>query len=216
MQNKIIILIGPKGSGKTRKTSELIDGWERVVIFDSIREQAYTGKEIIVGSPQQLYKALPRDREKFRITYRPVVIDIKENGLIDCAEFEPVVKLCYLRGDILLVIDEAHLLANGRNCPKMLTISSLIGRHRKLSMILIAQSFSGISPAVRRNADEFYFWKIIEPSDLSAISERCGRDVEKKVGELRATEIDPETEKFKRAGQMLHWTKFGGVVEVTE
>jgi hypothetical protein len=117
---------------------------------------------------------------------------------------------------VLLVIDEAHLLANGRNCPKMLMVSSLVGRHRQLSMILIAQSFSGIHPAIRRNADEFYFWKIIEPSDLDNIRERCGRDVEKQVSELRATEVDPETETFKRAGQMLHWSKFGGVVEVTE
>jgi hypothetical protein len=94
-------------------------------------------------------------------------------------------------------------------------LANLIGRHQEFSMILIAQSFTGIHPAIRKNADEFYFYKIIEPSDLNGIEERCGKEVSEQVRNLRALEVD-DKEKFKRAGQRVHWSKFGGVIEVTE
>jgi hypothetical protein len=94
-------------------------------------------------------------------------------------------------------------------------MASYVGGHSGFSLILIAQSFSGIHPAVRQNADELYLWKIIEPRDLDGISDRCGKQVMEQVQNLRATETD-DNNKFKKAGQMLHWTKNKGVVIVTE
>ena len=114
-----------------------------------------------------------------------------------------------------LVIDEAHLLTNSRNCPPELVMASLVGGHAGFSMILVAQSFSGIHPLVRQNADELIMWRVIEPRDLEGIRDRCGREVEEQVRNLRAVELD-ENDGFKRPGQMLHWSKSRGVIEVTE
>lgn len=213
MHNRIILVVGPKGSGKTHKVVEVVSTYDRYATFDLVHESAYAEAEVIVGNPRALYECVRKD--VFKVTYRPVTHDVQANGLVTTPEFEPFVKLCYLRGDMLMVIDEAHLLCNSRNCPRMLMVSNLIGRHRELSMILVAQSFSGIHPAIRKNADEFYFWKIIEPSDLEGIQHRCGREVMEQVRNLRAIETD-EQDNFKAAGQMLHWTKSKGVVEVTE
>lgn len=231
MQNKIILEIGPKGSGKTYTACEGIKKMERVVVFDMVSERAYAAaigapeeidpdlppdNKIIVGRPKELAQAMPQGKEHFKIVYRPIEIEIQDNGLVNAPEFGPVTKLCFLRGDLWFVIDEAHLLCNSRNCPKDLMVANLLGRHRRMSMVLVAQSFTGIHPAIRKNADEFMFWRLIEPSDLEAIRQRCGREVEEQVRNLRVLERDPKTEKLIKPGQMLHWDKLKGVVSVSE
>jgi hypothetical protein len=214
--NKIILVIGPKRAGKTRKTSELVRDYDRAVVFDMMKDAQYVDDAIIVrGRPADLAREIPPDKEKFRVVYQPVILNLKDNSLMDIPEFQPILKLCHLRGDMVFIIDEAHLLCNSRNCPAELVMASYVGGHSGFSLILIAQSFSGIHPAVRQNADELYLWKIIEPRDLDGISDRCGKQVMEQVQNLRATETDDNNE-FKKAGQMLHWTKNKGVVIVTE
>lgn len=216
MQNKIICVIGPKRAGKTRKVSELVTNIDCVVIFDLVRDSQYIeGATVIVGKPAEFARAIGKDKTKFRVVYHPTIKKLKDNALIDSPEFEPILKLCHLRGQMYFVIDEAHLLCNSRNCPPELVMASYIGGHSGFSMVLIAQSFSGIHPAIRQNADELYLWRIIEPRDLEGIRERCGKDVEEQVRNLRAVELN-DNDELVAPGQMLHWTKSKGVVEVTE
>lgn len=209
-------MIGPKGSGKTRRVSLLIKDIERVAVFDMVRDSQYAEDAvIIVGKPAEFARAIGRDKDAFRVVYHPVIIQPLDNGLVDSPEFGPLLRLCHLRGNVYFVIDEAHLWCNSRNCPKELMMANLIGRHQRFSMILVAQSFTGIHPAIRKNMDELYVWKIVEPSDLDGVTDRCGKDVAEQVRNLRAVEVD-EDDEFKAPGQMLHWSKFRGVVEVTE
>lgn len=216
MFNKIIIVIGPKRSGKTRKVATITKDLDRTVTFDLMKDGQYTdGRIVLRGKPAELARNITPDKTKFAVVYQPVIINLRENGLIDAPEFQPILKLCHLRGDMYFIIDEAHLLCNSRNCPAELVMASYVGGHSGFSMILIAQSFSGIHPIIRRNADEFYFWKLIEPSDLEGVSDRCGSAVAEKVAELRATETD-DNNQFKKAGGVLYWTKSKGIVEVTE
>jgi hypothetical protein len=216
MFNKIIIVIGPKRSGKTRKVASLIEDIDRSVTFDLMKDGQYSERNAVVrGRPADLARAIGPDVKKFAIIYQPVIINLKDNGLINSPEFEPILKLCHLRGDMYFIIDEAHLICNSRNCPPELVMASYVGGHSGFSMILIAQSFSGIHPIIRRNADEFYFWKIIEPSDLEGVADRCGSEVADKVASLSATETD-DNNQFKKAGGILHWTKNSGIKEVTE
>jgi hypothetical protein len=224
MQNKIICVIGPKGSGKTFTVCEGMKHMERVVVFDMVHEEAYAqvvleehnkNNVIVVGEPKKFAEAISRDKENFKVIYRPVNLEVVKMGLVETNEFGPITKLVFLRGDCWFIVDEAHLLCNSHNCPKELMIANLLGRHRRMSLLLVAQSFTGIHPAIRKNADEFMFWRIIEPSDLDGIRERCGRDVEEQVRNLRPLERNPETEELIRPGQMLRWDKLRGVVEIT-
>jgi hypothetical protein len=225
MQNKIICVIGPKGSGKTHTVCAAIKRMERVVVFDMVHERAYAevilesnksgNNAIIVGEPKKFSEAINKDKEEFRVIYRPINLEVVKNGLVETNEFGPIVKLVFLRGDCWLVVDEAHLLCNSHNCPKELMIANLLGRHRRMSLVLVAQSFTGIHPAIRKNADEFMFWRIIEPSDLDGIKDRCGKEVADKVQNLRPLERNPETDELIRPGQMLRWDKLNGVVELT-
>ena len=214
MQNKILIVIGPKGAGKTQQVSTIIDDIDRVAIFDMVRDAKYANKtQVIVGRPAEFARAIVP--ESFKVTYHPVIIEPLDNGLVYSPEFGPLLDLCHKRGDMYFVIDEAHLWCNSRNCPKELMMANLIGRHKRFSMIFVAQSFAGIHPAIRKNADEFMFWKLIEPSDLDGIKQRCGAEVMEQVRNLRAVEKDDD-DNFVAAGQMLHWSKSKGVVCVTD
>lgn len=216
MFNKIILVIGPKRTGKTRKTSELVREYDRAVVFDMMKDAQYIDDAVIIrGKPAELARVILPDKKQFRVVYQPVILNLKDNSLMDIPEFQPILKLCHLRGDMVFIIDEAHLLCNSRNCPAELVMASYVGGHSGFSLILIAQSFSGIHPAVRQNADELYLWKIIEPRDLEGIKDRCGYLVMEQVQNLRATEVD-DNNQFKKAGQMMHWTKNKGVVIVTE
>jgi len=217
MFNKIILVIGPKRTGKTRKVSELFATYDRAVAFDMMKDAQYAGDGTVIirGRPADLARQIGPDKDKFKVVYQPVILKLKDNSLMDSPEFEPILKLCHLRGDMVFVIDEAHLLCNSRNCPSELVMASYVGGHKGFSMILIAQSFSGIHPAIRQNADELYIWKVIEPRDLEGIKDRCGYLVMEQVQNLRATEVNDNNE-FVKAGQMLHWTKNKGVVEVTD
>jgi hypothetical protein len=219
MHNKIIIVIGPKRAGKTRKVSTMVEKLDRVATFDMMKDAQYLDHvehdAVFRGKPAEFARYIGKDKKTFKVVYQPTIIKLQDNGLIDSPEFEPIVKLCHLRGDMYLIIDEAHLLCNSRNCPPELMMASYVGGHSGFSMILVAQSFTGIHPAVRRNADELLLWRIIEPSDLDGIRERCGDDVMRQVQTLRSVELDDDNE-FVKSGQMLHWTKSKGVVEVTE
>jgi hypothetical protein len=226
VQNEIIILIGPKGSGKTYRACQEIKNMDRVVIFDMVSERGYEeviitdpstkGNGIVTGEPRLLAQMIAKDRETFKVIYRPVEIDMKDHGIVHVPEFGPITRLVYLRGDCWFVIDEAHLLTDSYNCPKELMVANLLGRHRRMSMVFVSQSFTGIHPKIRRNADKFIFWRIIEPSDLEAIRKRCGKDVEEKVTNLRVLERDRKTEEIIHTGQYLVWDKLVGTVEVSE
>lgn len=233
MHRRIIIINGSSGSGKTYTTRELVDELDRVAVFDMVKDEQYNAiKNVVVidGKPRDFAYAIayPGDwgsigkpapnPDKFKVVYHPLIMKLKDNqgkAVVDCPEFEPIVKLCHDRGDMYLVVDEAHLLTNSWSCPPELMMVNLIGRHKGMSLILVTQSFTGIHPDIRKNVDELYLWKTIEPSELDGIKERCGKEVMEQVRNLRAVELD-DNDKLKAPGQRLHWTRFKGVVEVTE
>lgn len=230
MQNQIICEIGPKGSGKTHDVcNEVRTNMDRVVIFDMLHEQAYAeaiglndenpdpNNIIIEGNPRALVTAIKdTSKAEFKVVYRPTVFEPKPNNVIEVPEFGPVTNVVYTRGDCWFVIDEAHILTDSYTCPRELMIANLFGRHRRMSMLFVSQSFTGIHPKIRRNADEFRFWRIIEPSDLEAIRKRCGKDVEEQVTKLRVLKRNRETDELIQTGQMLKWDKLEGIVGISE
>ncbi len=227
MQRRIILVIAPSGSGKTRLVSETIRKLDRIAVFDQVADTQYIPTNdpnviVVTGRPKEFATAigsfLPKEeqeKQRFRVVYHPVTTEVQDNGLMESPEFGMIVKVCQERGHMYLVIDEAHLWCNSYNCPKELMLANLVGRHDELSLILIAQRINGIHPAIRENADEFYFWKIITPTGLKMVGEYCGTEVAEQVKNLRAVELDAD-DNFVAPGQYLHWSKFRGVEEVTE
>lgn len=211
MTNKIIGVIGPKRSGKTHSVTEFIMTQQRLVAFDVVHESGYLCCEPFTGTPKALAAAMMQ--EEFRLVYRPTFYELDDDGVsIKCPVFEPIVTLCYLRGNMTLVIDEAHLLCTRRRCPKALLISNFIGGHRGLNIAYIGQSFAAITIPLTRNTDEFWFWRISEPADLDAIAARCGSETRDRVANLR--KLDLRTDGTIIPGEMLKWNVWEGIVSV--
>jgi hypothetical protein len=225
VQRKIILVIAPSGAGKTHLVSDMLVDLDRVAVFDMVKDTQYTNKTktiVISGKPRIFAETIgaflskeEQEKQKFQVVYHPAITEVQDNGLIDSPEFNDIVHVCQERGHMYLVIDEAHFWCNSYNCPKELHLANLIGRHDELSLILISQRINGVHPAIRENADEFYFWKIVTPTGLKMVREYCGDDVADQVQALRAVELD-KNDKFVTPGQYLHWSKFRGVEEVTE
>lgn len=206
MQNKIIVVVAPKGSGKTYRVAQMVQASERVAVFDLVREQAYNTCQSFNGKPRDFAAHIAPSRNKFQCVYRPITIEPNKD-LVIVPELEPFIKLCYLRGNMTMVIDEAHLICSGRNCPRSLLMSCLVGRHRQLNIVVVAQRFVGIHGSLRANADEFWFWRIIEPTDLEGVADRCGSETAEQVAQLRPLERNGLTVK---PGQCLVWDKLKG------
>lgn len=206
------MIIAPKGRGKTHLISHfLLPEKPRVAVFDMVHEAGYLFCCVPIANQPRVFAEALR-QENFHVAYRPVIYK-NDEGELYTPEFEPFVKLCYLRGNMCMAIDEAHQICSPHSIPEPLLNAVQIGRHRNLDMIFITQSWSGIHRSITRNADEFYFFKTIEPSDLDGIQSRCGRVVAQKVSALVALERKP-TGEIIRLGECLHWTNEAGVVEV--
>lgn len=207
MNNRIIVVIAPKGAGKTYRVAQMVRESERVAVFDMTWEAAYNECQSFKGRPREFAASIHPNVKSFRCAYRPTTIE-PDKDLVTCPELEPFIKLCYLRGDMTMVIDEAHLICSGRNCPRSLLMSCLVGRHRRLNIVVVAQRFTGVHGSLRANADEFWFWRIIEPADVEGIADRCGPEVAEQVTNLRVLERTSDTE--VTPGQMLIWDKSKG------
>lgn len=213
MRNRIIGMIAPKGSGKTWKISQMVRSgeWSKVAIFDMLREPAYLTccDEVFTGQPKAFAEALKQDN--IRIAYRPDVFDMRD-GEEYCPEFEEVfLKLTYAKGNMTIVIDEAHNLCSAHSCPPRLINAIRLGRHRQLSIVYITQSWAAVARPLTANTDEFYFYKIIEPRDLQGIRERCGIEIAEQVQSLRRLDYDANGKVVP--GEILHWSSFEGVKE---
>lgn len=210
MKNKITGVLAPKGSGKTHEVGNYIDYlWQcgrSSVVFDLVHEHGYIrdNSQVVTGNLYQFGQWLLQPQ--INLVYRPTLYKI-DGDLIECPAFHEVVRLCFIRGNLTLIIDEAHLLCNSRSCPPMLTISNLIGRHRELSIMYVGQSFSAITVPLRRNTDEFWFWRIIEPGDLMGIRERCGEETAQRVASLRKLEQGPPL----IVGEIAKWDIWNGL-----
>lgn len=188
MFNKIIGVIGPKGSGKTFDICRYLrtnPAFAAFVIFRNDVGYLSVADEVITENPRQLAESMKQPQ--FRIIYHPSIPEVKDGDFV-FPFFDRFVEICFRRGNCTMVIDEAHLLCDARNCPPYLLMALIDGRRRNLNILYVSHRFSTVSRMLTANTDELWLYKITESADLDEIRKRCGAETMEKVRNLRRLE----------------------------
>ncbi len=204
ISNRVIGIVGPKGSGKTYRAARLFGQEDRALMYQPARMNAECdlyATDISHGDISGCMRRL--HDEQFRIVYKVPDSDFIRRGQnLVYASILPLAQTCYEIGRMTLYVDEAHEICNQYTIDPELRRVVRLARNNELNLVWISQSME-VHREIRRNTDEFYFYRIFEPGDLEKISERCGELTAQRVAGLKRLRL--EDGKIL-AGECLVWT----------
>jgi hypothetical protein len=218
MQNKVIGVIAPKGSGKTTVVADLVRQTPRVAVYDPMAatdvQYRMAASEIIVQDLTAFHKAIAEDN--FQVLYEPA-LPVQNGEEWFYPDFRPFIQKVWRRvqliGPMMVVIDEAHYTMSRRTMPIEVLNIITNGRRYGLDIVWITQRFVGVNSWARANADEYWFFRLAHPADLDTVSQIAGPEVADQVSNLRrldqkSTPVVP--------GQMLKWSSLDGSVTIID
>jgi len=170
VQNQIVGIVGRKGTGKSSYLRELLRHCPRLLVFDVMAEHARKG-----GNLAQFLK-WSREQEKFAGFYVP-------DGALD-EEIEEVSRLVYGRGHLCFACEEVPLYTQPGYMPPLLGKLVRTGRHRQIDIAWTAQRAAEVPKTLTALTDIWILFSQVEPRDLSALADRCGREVADRVAGL--------------------------------
>lgn len=178
IQNRIVGVVGRKGSGKSTRVATLLKYAPRILAFDPMEDHRELLPDSFEGFDAELddYFEEAQTLKTFACDYLPA--DDLER------EFEAVCQRVYDFGHMLLVIEEAPLVCRANYMPPTFGKIIRTGRHRDIDVLWTAQRASEVSRTLTSATDIWIFFSQTEPRDLDAIAERCGRDVADQVAGL--------------------------------
>jgi hypothetical protein len=206
IENRIVGVIGPKGSGKTYRSARMFAKEKRAVLYQPVRVNTeadeFSTDIIETGRPEDLERVI--GKEEFRCVYKVQDEEIVYVGKANRCVYTsaPVIfKSCYNVGSLTLYCDEAHKVLNQGMCDGEVSRVIELCRNNSLSITYMAQSME-VTREIRRNTDELYLYRLREPGDLEKIEERCGAVTAERVANLKRLrkeggQIIP--------GECLHW-----------
>jgi hypothetical protein len=178
VQNRIVGIVGRKGTGKSYRVRELLRYCPRFVVFDVMGEHAHQDGKNRCESPAELTGLLKwtREQETFAGVYVP-------EGELD-EEIEEVSRLVYARGNLCFVCEEVPLYTQAGYMPPLFGKLIRTGRHQKIDIAWTAQRAAEVPKTLTALTDMWILFSQTEPRDLTALADRCGRDVTERVAGL--------------------------------
>lgn len=180
LQNRIVAIIGRKGSGKSTMLAERLKTADRLVVFDPLGEHVgkngWLPNELSSLPELERFMLWNRKRGQFAAGYVPGE-QLEE-------EVEGVAGILYQRGNLVFGIEEVPLICSASYLPPVLGKLIRTGRHRQIDIAWTAQRASECARTLTSLTDEFVLFSQTEPRDLDAIAARCGEDVARRVAEL--------------------------------
>jgi hypothetical protein len=176
IQNRIVGIVGVKGSGKSTAFAAILKRRERIVVWDPMGEHSWIPNRLELPEALRAFLQWSRKRSQFAATYLPGG-DLQE-------EIEAVSGLIYARGDLAFGIEELPLVCQPSYIPPMLGKLIRTGRHRRVDVYWTCQRAGEVARLVTAQTDEFVLFSQREPRDLDAIADRCGSEVSEKVAAL--------------------------------
>jgi hypothetical protein len=179
IQNRIVGVIGRKGSGKSTRFEELLERRDRIIIFDPMAEHDWTPNELAGPKPIETAKEFfdwGKRKPQWAANFVPG--DDLE------ADLEALSRMVYDRGECAFGVEEIPLICSANHMPDNFGKLVRTGRHRGVDLFWTAQRAAEVPRTLTSLTDEFVFFSQTEPRDLDAIAARCGSDVADQVGRL--------------------------------
>lgn len=211
VENRIIGIVGPKGSGKTHRAARQFAKEKRAFMYQPARMNsecdAYA-THISEGDLKTVFEIMEKadpDPEspdyQFRIVYKVPDADFVRRGQnLIYLTILPVAQECYYIGNMTLYMDEAHELCNQETIDPELRRVVRLARNNQLNITWCSQSME-VHREIRRNTDELVLYRMWEPGDLDKIRRKCGESTAETVKNLRRLKKGPPIE----PGEFVVW-----------
>jgi len=162
-RDRIILILGKRGSGKTTLAKRIIDEYDRIIIFDPLHE--YEGE--VVESFEEFTELHLEDEESFRVVCRFNSLDLGDTLI----QYDGVARACYILENLLLVVEESqNFLSSGARYNAINNLISM-GRHTQVSIIGIARRPYELSINLRGQVTTAISFVQTEPRDLAYLED---------------------------------------------
>jgi hypothetical protein len=177
LQNRIVGIVGRKGAGKSTALREIISCRLRVAIFDIMAEHPSPNTFYDLGDCLD-YLGRNAGEAHFHCALRPR--DHEEEALNILAE------TVFDIGGICFAVEEAAWFSTAHSQPRGLDLLARMGRHAAVDLIWTAQRIAEVARRLTSATDVFVLLAMTEPRDLSALADRCGPEIARRVQALGA------------------------------
>lgn len=169
----VVVVVGRTGSGKSFWSRQFSIGWCRRIVFDPFC--SYPGASTVSDV----------DLIDLHATARDPAVDFAVQ--FSSPELLPLAAdVAYSIGDCLLVVEELGVvLEGGRTMPEWLRRMILLGRHREISLLLIAQRAALIPTDARSQCSRFVSFAQSEYVDRDWLKKSFGPTIAGKISELK-------------------------------
>jgi len=178
IQNRIVGVVGRKGTGKSSRLRKMLQYCPRFVVFDVMSEYSDQDDKNRFESPERLSQFLKWSQQQstFAGIYVPSG-DLEE-------EIEEASRLVYARGNLCFACEEIPLYTYPGYMPPLFGKLIRTGRHQQIDVVWTAQRAAEVPKTVTALTDVWILFSQVEPRDLSALADRGGREVAERVAGL--------------------------------
>lgn len=174
-QNKIIGIVGRKGSGKSTIFRKIIERSPRIFIFDSTGEHHFIPAKNIFHSLDGVnrFLAYTSTQDQFAGSFIPEV-ELEES-------FEQIALWIYEQGGMTLAVEEIPFLCTPNSVPPALDRIVRLGRHRWVNLVYTGQRMAELARRLTAATDVLILFQSTEPRDIEGIADRCGNEIAQQV-----------------------------------
>lgn len=178
-QNRILVVCGRRGGGKTSFVKQAIRYAPRLLVFDHHGEYGDTIPNPLADRSDlvQFLDEEAAEQEQWACRFVPEY-DVDQEAETFCFH-------AYEQGSCTIAIDEAEQLMSPNYVPPELARCLRLGRHRDLNIVLVTLRLAELARGATALADAFIICgAITEPKDLEALAERTDPEFVRAVREL--------------------------------